>query len=438
MYRIILALALIALAAACGRGIDEGAAGVTTSSATSTTTTTLVVVEDDDDVPASDIVLWADPAYGEQAQAAVAAFTTATGIGARVELKTLDEIAAGIRSGVGPDIFMGDHTWLGSLARTGLAAPLPLDARTAEFLAPAIAGFTEAGAIRGVPFGVETIALFFNPTVTGESPGAFSAIRDQCLAPAPGEEEEDTTTTTEQTTTTAEGEEEPPPEPAGPGCVLVDSDDALTVLSILSTFGGYLFGEPEGEVDAADVGLTGDGALAGATFIREQVIDGVMEGVADPAEMAARLASGEALYLIGGADLAAELSAQGVVFEAAALPIIQGNNPVPYVIANGFMVAGRSAQIDTATLLLTDFLAVPGTMEALAAAGAVPAYTASEEVVGGDQVRSAFLESARTGRAVPPGPGIDETLAAVGAALSQLFETSPEIDEVLAAAAAAL
>ncbi len=335
-----------------------------------------------------------------------------------------------MRTQLGPDLYMGTHTSLARLAPRGLAAPISFEARAEEFAPEAVAAFTYRNEVRGVPYAMQTIALFYNPALTPEPPGAFSQIKNTCneLRGITGEEED-----------AAQPQEEQEPVEGPEHCVQIVAADATLTLPFLTAFDGYLYGGADGSFDTTDVGIDSSGGKAGAEFLRDLVVEGFVTGAADTTEMVTSFAAGDTVYLIGGRALADELTAAGAPFEAAPLPIMAGNTPVPYVDVRGFMVAGRSRQQETAALFLNDYLATGPTMEAiLIAAGDVPALLATASTAEPDPVLGAFLASAAGGVPKPVTPRVEEAIAVLGPELAPLLDPEADLDAVLAAAAEAV
>ena len=415
------------ISAGCGRGIDEAASGATTVPAQTTVTTIAVSATTEPPVEAAEIVVWVPIRARAAVQEAAATFTTATGIAVAIESVELDAMEEALRSGVGPDIFMGSHTWLARLAPRGLAVPVGLEPRLDEFVAVAGDAFTYEGTMYGAPATMESIALFYNSTVVASPPGAFSEIKEACLLIRGGDA---TTTTTDSTTTTV-------PEPLGAGCIEYLVDDARVGLALVTAGDGYLYRRVEGQYIATDVGLATSPAITRAGTLRSLVADGVLAGASDRAQMVARFASGETPFLIGDIELAEALSSSGTSFGVSPLPIITGTTPQPFVEATGFMLSGRSAQQQTALLFLSDYLASPSTMaDVFAASTGLPAYRATADLIAGDQVLGGLLAAAEAGIPMPPVDGIDDVLTALRPTLASILDAEgPDVDAILTEAA---
>jgi arabinogalactan oligomer/maltooligosaccharide transport system substrate-binding protein len=435
MNRLVLPLFVLALTSvACGRGLDPQAAGTTTSTSTSTTTTTLAL-DVVDTIPPDRLLVWAEPDAVPIVTTAADAFTTALGIEVDVEAVPLNELEGRLATSQGPDVFTGSHTWLSRLAPGGIAVPIALESRAAEFEATAIEAFTFDGQILGVPYVMETPVLLRNTQLVPDDPGAFSQIKTTCegLFSTDGttEDTEETTPTTEATTTTEEEATD------GTSCMLLIPGDVTTTLPFLTAAGGYLYGTADdGTLDPTDIGIAGDGAAAGAEFLRGLISDDVIDTAEDPLSIAQRIAASDAVFTMGGREMVSALNEAGASFSASPLPFMSGNTPSPYVDVRGFMIAGRSDQQEAAALFVTDWLAGPQPLAELPLAlDASPALSPVLEI---DAIEQAFLLSAGNGIPTPRVRTVESDLTALGPILAGLFDLGRDAAEVLSQAAAAV
>ncbi len=469
LRRIVLVVALALLAAACGRGLDDSLAGVTTSTAPPTTTTTTlpeVVIDTTTTLPeaAEPITVWTPPRYASAVEAAAADFTTASGVAVEVLPLELAEIrtraAGGFAATDPPDVFVGEHTWLGELRAAGLVEPVGLDARAGEFVPVAADAFRAGGSLYGAPFSLSALVLFRNVELAPEAPTGVSQIKDRCEALVAGAGDGDTTTTTSgDTTTTTEAATTTTTTAAGTTtttaaggegefeleqCLVVPTDDPLPGLIFLTAPGGYLVGRDDaGDWSAGDVGLAGEAAIQGAGFLAEVVQEDFVSG-ATAGEALALFTGGVSPYLLATADTDPELT--GNAFAASALPLMGGNTPVPAVTVRGFYLRAGGDRLEAAGVLVRDHLAAPPAMAAMAAADDLaPAYAAAVEELPDDALDRVVLASAERGAPLPAVEGIDAALEAVAAAITSIVEpaggddapTTAEIMETAAADVAA-
>ncbi len=457
-----LAATLLLLAAACGRGLDDSLAGVTTSTATPTTTTTTLpetVIETTTTVPepVEPVTVWAPPRYTAAVEAAAAEFTTASGVEVEVlplELAEIRTRAAGAFASTDPpDVFVGEHTWLGELRNADLVDPVGLDGRSGEFVPVAADAFRAGGSLYGAPFSLSALVLFRNVELAPEAPTGMSQLKDRCEEIVAGPDEADTTTTTgdtttttEATTTTAAPDTTTTTAAAGEGdfeleqCLVVPTDDPLPGLAFITAPGGYLVGRDDaGDWSTADVGIGGEAAIAGAGFLAEVVQEDFVSG-ATAGEALALFTGGVSPYLFASVDADPELA--GPAYAATPLPLMGGNTPVPPVTVRGFFLRAGSDRADAAGVLVRDHLATAPAMAAMTAADDLaPAYGATAEALPEGALDRVVLASAERGEPLPAVEGIDAVLEAVAVAIASIVEPAggddaPTTAEIMEAAAA--
>lgn len=184
----------------------------------------------------------------EYLQQDVAKFSAAFGIPVDIvyvdvgEMKQTMLLAA--PQGEGPDVLVNvPHDQVAEMALGGVLADMST-AATATYLADlseqARLAFTFNGRLFGLPLAVEGPALVYNRDLMPEVPATY----EELLEVAAG-----------LTTADTYG-------------FLHDINNFYFSYGWLKTFGGYTFGRGSGSLDAADVGLANDGAVAGAEALR--------------------------------------------------------------------------------------------------------------------------------------------------------------------------
>ncbi|MFQ5517440.1 MAG: extracellular solute-binding protein [Acidimicrobiia bacterium] len=415
----------------CGRGLDDTAPGTTlpAPTSTSTTTTTLSI----EPVAPPTLEVWVEPDYVTAVRAVAEEFTTALGVEVTVTGHRMDDVSAALASGDLPaDVFAASHLDMSTAMDAGLAAPLPIGARVSEFLDPAVEAFSLDGELYGIPYRLETEALFFDPQHVPTAPTGFSQIKAVCddlgalpVAEIPPDENTDEDTEESTTTTTR-------PPPQVPGCTGVDSSDPETALLFMRSTGLMLLG-------GDDTGIDGTAAHQGADFLTDRVADGVLVPVGGRSAVLATYIEGEIAYLIAPADTRYELSAAEVPYQLASLPLIAGAEPVPWMEAVGFLLNARSEYKHEASLFLLEYLAAaPAMADLFAVEGAVPAHKATADLATADPEMATLLGLASSAMPMPADPKLDDILATLGGFLPDLFGADPDTDVILAAAAAAV
>ena len=154
------------------------------------------------------LVIWADEEKAPALEPSAKAWGEQNGITVAVQVVPGDELQANFitanQAGNGPDITMGAHDWIGNLVQNSAISPVQLPSDVADTIAPiGIEAVTYDGQTYGVPYAVETLALFANnpprspsrsssrrPRPAGRrtssrSPSASPAIRTTCSRSTP-------------------------------------------------------------------------------------------------------------------------------------------------------------------------------------------------------------------------------------------------------------
>src|SRR5690606_12182746 len=137
-------------------------------------------------------------------------------------------------TGEGPDILVGAHDWLGELVVNGLLTPVDVSDIDDEMNPNAIDAFTYSGEVYGLPYAVDNVAFFRNVDLVPEAPATWDEVREISEQLA-----ED-----------------------GIYGYVIQHRDPWHSYSVVSAFGGYVFGFEEGEgYNPCDVGLDSQGTI---------------------------------------------------------------------------------------------------------------------------------------------------------------------------------
>jgi arabinogalactan oligomer/maltooligosaccharide transport system substrate-binding protein len=382
-YSMSLLAVVVLVLAACGGG---NAATTTTAGATTTTaaaaTTTAAEVTTTTAGATVELLIWADEQRTPVVQEVAAAFTEATGVNVTVETKEFGDIRDQMvelgPAGEGADVFIGAHDWTGQLAVSGVAAPIDLGAKASEFEPVSLDAFSYGGSLYAVPYATEAIALYYNTDLVPEPPATWEEIADICAA--------------------LDGLENCVGIPGGG-----DGPDAYHNYPFVSAMGGYIFAyDPATGYDPSDVGLDSEGAIAGVTFLQEQVEAGVVGAVNGDTAKALFLEGTEPFFLSGPWQIG-DFSAQDAVkWSVAKIPTIAGNTPAPFVGAQGFFLSAFSENTVVAQSFLLDYIATADAQQALYDADPRnPAFTAVLDTLSDDPIAATFAASAATGNPMP-------------------------------------
>lgn len=319
-----------------------------------------------------------------------------------------DDFTVAAPTGEGPDIIIGAHDWLGKLVSNGLLAEIDLGDKDAEFLDAAKQGFIYDGALYGMPYATENVALMYNPEIVTEVP----------------------TTWTELTELAAQLEADGIVEQG----YILQQGDPYHFFPIQTAFGGYVFGVTDEGYDAEDVGIDSEGSIAAATWLDEMVKAGHLKSDIDWGTMHAQFWNGDAAMLITGPWALPDTRASGIPYAIAKLPG-EVQDAQPFLGVQGFMVSAFSDDPLLAQTFLLDFVGTEATMQAIFDADPRPsAYLAVREKID-DPDLLGFAEAGANGLPMPSIPAMDSVWSAWGDAVTLVFQQSEAPDVAFTQAA---
>ena len=306
-------------------------------------------------------------------------------------------------AGEGPDIFIGAHDWIGELQANGILGEVDLAGRESEFYPITVDAFSLDGTLYGLPYAIENLGLFYNTDLVTTPPTTWDELTSICDG------------LTDLTV-----------------CIAAPARDAFANQAFIQGFGGYIFAyDPATGFDATDVGLDDAGAVAGATWLDSAVKAGYLSTDVDWSNMNDIFANGEAAFLWNGPWHLPDIRSAGVPYAVTTFPTIDGNQPVPFVGVQGFMISAFSDQQVAAQLFLTDYVATQDAMVALFEEGLRgPAMiTAYETAIADDPEVAAFSETdADPGKLMPNIPEMSAVWGAMGDAFTVIYNQAYEGD----------
>lgn len=353
----------------------------------------------------SSILIWSDPDHAAALEATAAAHQQATGVKVIVATVGTEDLSA-IRAdlvtlapqGQGPDLFVGRSDWVGSLAGSGLLAPVDLSAQRASFRQVATDGFTVEGRTLGVPFATENLALFRNTDLAPEPPESIDVMaRD-------GLELKDKKKAIL-----------PIALPVGP------AGDAYHWYPFYSAGGGRIFGlDSRGGYTAEELEVGKPGSIEAATQLAALTEDAALDPDTTLDTALTAFTDGRSPYLIAGPRAVSPVRTAGVPFTVEAVPgfdAVIGSRSQALVTSVGLMQSAFARNAPAASQYLASTLMTTTTMTALAAPGGLgPAWSAAYATAAAtDPVIKGFGDYAD---ASVPTPNLAET-DAVWSILSQ-------------------
>lgn len=377
------------LVSACGGGETTDPEATDTGAATDTATETAAPESTETEgAPTradADLVIWADENRANALQATAEQFGADNGITVAVQTVATDlqtNFVTANTAGNGPDVVIGAHDWIGNLVQNGAIDPLPLsEADQARYAEVAIKGVTFDGQVYGLPYAVESIALYRNTDLVAEAPQTIEELVQ--LANESGAE--------------------------NPLCLQVgENGDAYHMQPLYTSAGGYLFGEtPEGDPDPTDVGVGKEGSIAAAEKIGELGAQGVLKTSITGDNSIALFTEAACPFLVSGPWALGDINTAGISYEITPIPGFEGMEPArAFTGVQAFYVASKGANKAFAQEFVLNAANTPETMRALFdAEPRPPAMTEVLEAVAPENPDvAAFAEAADAGQILPAIP----------------------------------
>jgi maltose/maltodextrin transport system substrate-binding protein/arabinogalactan oligomer/maltooligosaccharide transport system substrate-binding protein len=250
-----------------------------------------------------------------------------------------------IPAGEGPDIYLGVHDWLGALIASGLAAPIDIGDKTAEFVPSTLEAFTYTdGKLYGMPYASENLGFFYNTDLVQTVPTTWDGVLEVAR------------------TLKAEGKID--------YATAISSGPLYNAFPIQTAFGGYVFGkDANGAWNPQDVGIDSAGEIAAVAWMRAAVEEGLMPNTFDYETAHSLFETGKIPFLMAGPWALDRIRASGVPYAVATT--FPGNG-VPFSGVQGFFVNPYSQNVLLAQAFLTEYIATENVMQQLADTGNRP------------------------------------------------------------------
>lgn len=395
------------LLAACSSGTSTPAESDTSATETSSPSESAT-----DAAPVrgnEDLVIWTDDTHLAAMQAVADTYAQANGISVGVQAVT-DTRAAFItanQAGNGPDVLVGAHDWIGQLVQNGAIDPLQLSPdQVSAYSDTAIRAVTYDSQLYGLPYGVESLALFCNKSVVGDT--EFATLDDAIAA---GQKALDAGTVESALNV-----------PVG------ENGDAYHMEPLFTSAGGYLFGkDADGNYNPDDLGLDSPGGLAAAAKIGELGEKGsnVLRRSISGDNNISLFAEGKAACMISGPwalnDVRAGLGDDGYTLQP--IPGFAGMGPAqPFMGAQAFYVASNGKNKAFAQDFIANGVNTVDSMTTLyKMANLPPAMTAVRDSIAQDNPDFAVIAKAAEGAdPMPAIPAMAEVWQPLGVAYADI------------------
>lgn len=303
------------LAAATACGSSDSGSGSGSSANASASASDGAVVRDAD----ADLVIWTDDVKAGALKDVAQKWGEEQGITVAVQ-SVASELQANFisanQAGNGPDILVAAHDWIGNLVQNGSISPVTLDSTaTGNYQQVALDAVTYDGQTYGVPYCVETLALYTNKALTTVAEPA--TIEELAAA---GQ---------------AAGTEAVLSLPVG------EKGDAYHMQPLYTSAGGYLFGKnADGSLNPDDIGVGAEGSVAAAGKIGELGSQGVLKTSISDKNAISLFTEGKAPYLVSGPWALADIKAAGIDYGVTKIPGFEGMGEArAFAGVNAFYVA---------------------------------------------------------------------------------------------------
>ena len=365
---------------AAGVALSLAACGGTGSPATTPAAAPTSAATSESAAPAAgSLTIWVDETRIDDFKALGEDFVSASGVALDVVQKPTADIktdfVAQAPTGEGPDLIVGAHDWTGELVSNGLISPIELGDK-GKLADNTIAAFQYDGALYGVPYAVENIALVRNNKIVQDTPDTFDALIEQ--AKGAGAE--------------------------FPAIIQVgDQGDAYHMYPIQTSFGAPVFKSNADGSYTNELGMEGAEGEAFATYLKkladEKVVSASMGG--DQAKQA--FLDGKSPYMITGPWNTAAFTEAGMDISVLAVPSAGGQPSAPFLGVQGVYLSSKSEN----GILANQFLDYMATTEAqqklFDLGGRVPADTSVAEGIT-DELLAGFAEAGKNGQPMPSIP----------------------------------
>jgi len=328
---------------------------------------------------AGSLTIWVDETRIDDFKALGEDFVSASGVALDVVQKPTADIktdfVAQAPTGEGPDLIVGANDWTGELVSNGLISPIELGDK-GKLADNTIAAFQYDGALYGVPYAVENIALVRNNKILQDTPDTFDALIEQ--AKGAGAE--------------------------FPAIIQVgDQGDAYHMYPIQTSFGAPVFKSNADGSYTNELGMEGAEGEAFATYLKkladEKVVSVSMGG--DQAKQA--FLDGKSPYMITGPWNTAAFTEAGMDISVLAVPSAGGQPSAPFLGVQGVYLSSKSENGVLANQFL-DYMATTEAQQKLFdLGGRVPADTSVAEGIT-DELLAGFAEAGKNGQPMPSIP----------------------------------
>ncbi|MBM6617113.1 extracellular solute-binding protein [Bacillus suaedaesalsae] len=279
------------------------------------------------------LVVWEDTDKGIALQPALDSFTEEYGI--EVEFKELgmaDEIREQLPldgpAGTGPDVVTLPHDQIGQNVVSGQITEIKVDQEVLDtFTEASVSAQMFDGKLYGLPKATETPIFIYNKALMEKAPETFDELYD--YSKGLGKDQYG---------------------------FLALWDNFYFAYGIMGGMGGYVFKNNNGALDAQDLGLSNEGAVEGASYIKKWYTDVFPKGIIGEnggSTMDGLFNEGKAASVMNGPWAFQAMRDAGIEYGAAPLPKLpNGEYPQTFMGVKGWHVTSYSQHPEWSTKLV--------------------------------------------------------------------------------------
>ncbi|MGO1384941.1 MAG: sugar ABC transporter substrate-binding protein [Arachnia sp.] len=357
---------------ACGGATDPADTSAPSAGETTAGTGSTAPMED-----AGTLSIWMDENRIDAFTAVGEDFKTATGITLDIIEKPTDDVKtdfiAQVPTGEGPDLIVGANDWVGDLANNGVIAPVELGAKLDAMSEPSVKGFTLDGAVYGVPYAVENLALVRNNALATETPATFDELIEQGKA---------------------SGAEFPVIIQQG------DAGDAYHLYPLQTSFGAPVFTTDDSGEYTGELGMGGEPGANFAQYIRKLADEGILSAAIGGDQANQAFMDGRSPYMITGPWNIPAFEEAELDFAALPVPSAGGEPARPFLGVQGVYLSSQSEQALLANQFLDYMTSVEAQDTMYEMSRRTPALTESADKVD-DPILAGFGEAGVDGDPLP-------------------------------------
>lgn len=311
-------------------------------------------------------------------------------------------------AGNGPDVIFQPHDRIGDLVLRGLVEPVNFGELESEYTDTALEAVQFDGDYWGYPAVIETYAMYYNKSLVDKAPETM----DDIMAIA------------EEQTDASKDEYG----------FLMEAANFYFTYPFFAGYGGYVFGNEEGNYDIQDIGLANEGSIKGGELVKEWFDEGYIPQDLTPDIMNGLFSEGKVATVLNGPWMVREYTdGIGEDLGVVPLPLLDnGENPNSFVGVKSYMLSYYSENKEWAEDLMAYITNYDNSLIYYDMAGEIPARTDAMEdpVIADDPIFSAFAEQTEYGEPMPSVPAVQQVWDPINDALNFISKGEP-VDEVL-------